>query len=541
MKIERKPMKLGDILVAHKIASEEDINSAVAEQKENGGKLGDILVRRGIASKEDIFWALSNQFNISYMPIDKNQIDREIVRVIPEEIARKHNILPLLKVANDLVIVVDDPMQFSVFDDVEKLTGLNVNLCLGKSEEIVEALDHVYGKQMEKITDETIEVLDAVFSKDEIENLSKPRAETLLKKLLHELVRVEGDALHIDKTKNWASVRCRLDGVLKPWLNLPLDLASEIATRIRIFAGMGAVAESYQEGTIDFEYDGKALKSSVVIVQVRGGESIVVRPVPSKKKIPELRELGLTNSQLKELKGAASLKRGMIISAGPRDSGKTTTLRALLKGSGKNKVVILESDSYFGDDKIALGVSNAEELICAFDSALKTDPDAIIIEPSPTVKIIEKAVYASLESVKVGIQLSLPDAFSVISYLMEMDIPHSALASAVNVIVAQRLVRKLCEHCKKPSVAPKGLELRGADVFEPVGCAKCALTGYSGKTTIFEVVVLDSRLRSIIASHLPPDELYELLQREKIAVLKERALELFADGLTSAEEIAEFI
>jgi type IV pilus assembly protein PilB len=135
MKIERKSMKLGDILVAHKIASQEDIESAIAEQKASGGKLGDILVQRGVASREDIFWALSNQFNISYMPVDKNQIDPQIVRIIPEEMARKNNILPLLKVANDLVLVVDDPMQFSVFEDVERLTGLEVNFCLGKSEE----------------------------------------------------------------------------------------------------------------------------------------------------------------------------------------------------------------------------------------------------------------------------------------------------------------------------------------------------------------------------------------------------------------------
>lgn len=541
MKIERKSMKLGDILVAHQIASQEDIESAIAEQKASGGKLGDILVRRGIASREDIFWALSNQFNISYMPVDKNQIDPQIVRIIPEEMARKNNILPLLKVANDLVLVVDDPMQFSVFEDVERLTGLEVNLCLGKSEEITEALDYVYGKKAEKGAEEAIEVLDARFAREEIENIGEPRAEKLLKKLFSEMMKAGGGTLHIDKTRHFAFVRCRLDGFLQAWLKLPVDWGAEIATRVRISAGLGAGSEAYQEGMLALEYEGKSIKCSVLIVAWGSGESIIVKPVAERKKFPELKEVGFATSQLKELSRIASLKRGLVICTGPKNSGKTTTLYACLKGSENSKMVILGGDDTHAGGEISLLVPSGEQLVSTFDLALKTDPDAILIEPTPTLKAIEKAVYESLESVKVGIQLPMPDALSVVSYLLEIGIPASAVASAISIIIAQRLLRKLCEHCKKPAGVPSGLKLKGAQVFEPVGCEKCANTGYSGRVAIFELLIPDSQLRSVIASKPDADELYEILGRMKISVLKERALELFSDGVTSAEEIAEFM
>ncbi|GEM_PF-2123179 len=546
MKLERKPDKLGEILVAHKMSTQEEVDAALGEQKKTGERIGEVLVRRDAASLEDVNWALADQFNISYMPISRDQLDPEIVRIVPEEMARKHRLLPLLKVASDLILVVDDPLQEEALEDVERLTGLDVNICLGKTAEILEALDVVYGAREAGVEEAgSIEPLSKRFPKKELVAAAKDASgASLLDRLLKEAYSSKADAVHIDRIGSGTLVRARIGGRLEPWLKLAGDLGGSISTRVRVLAGIGAVSGKGEFGELQWELDGKARRLSVAILPASNGETILLRPAHETITIPPLKDLGLTKAQLKQVRSIVELRRGLIVTTGPRASGKTTTLYAIFHEADPmlEKLVAIEDEPVgMTDLSLSLTVNPSDDLNAILDSALAADPDAVLIQPIPTQEVLDKAIHEALQGIKVGIQLPLTDTAAALSFLLSGDVPAQAVAGALSGVIAQRIVRTLCNKCKKPSKQPAGLKLKDAKPHRAEGCNACKGTGYAGRMAIYEVVIPDANLRAMLGARPDTAAIRSALSDLEIVTLRDRALAMYAEGIVSVEEIAEFI
>jgi len=546
MKLERKPDKLGDILVAHEMTSQDAIDAALGEQKKTKERMGQILARRGAASAEDVNWALANQYNISYMPVSQDQVDPEIVRIVPEDMARRSHILPLLKVANDLIAVVDDPLQESVFEDIERLTGLDLSICLGKTSEIQSALETVYGARAEGVEEESsILPLSERFARKELAELADDlTGAKLLDRLLIEAAASGAETVHLDQIGPSAIVRARIAGRLEAWWKLAGDLKGVLSTRVRVLAGIGATEDAVATGELHREVDGKHYNLLVSLFTAANGESLLLKPQREAVDIPSLKDLGFTKAQLKQVRSLAELRRGLIVSTGPRASGKTTTLYSIFNESDPlvEKLVAIENESSgAGDRALSLLVTTGDDLDAIMKTALAADPDAVLIQPMPTPAVLERAIHEALQGIKVGIQLPLGDSAEALSFLLSGAIAAQVVAGSIAGVIAQRIVRTLCEKCKKPDKAPASLKIKDAKPHRAEGCPACNGTGYAGRTAIFEVVIPDTDLRALIASRPDIAAIRSALSHIETVTLRERALMLYSDGLTSAAEIAEFI
>lgn len=546
MKLERKPDKLGEILVAHKMASQEAIDAALSEQKKTRERIGQALVRRGAASPEDVNWALANQYNISYMPVSLDQVDPEIVRIIPEDMSRRNRILPLIKVANDLIAVVDDPLQESVFADIEKLTGLDLSICLGKTSEIQSGLDVVYGARAEGAEEESsIASLSERFTRKELAELANDlTGANLLDRLLKETIAADAEAAHIDHIGSATLVRARIGGRLEAWWKLGGDLKGILSTRVRVLAGIGATGDAGATGELHRELDGKPCDLVVSILPAANGESLLLKPHREAIEIPPLKDLGFTKAQLKQVRSLAGLRRGMIVTTGPRASGKTTTLYSIFNEGDPltEKLVAIEDEPVGVSDLcLSLRITKGDTLGTVLDAALSTDPDAVLIQPIPTPDALERAIHEALQGIKVGIQLPFADSASALSFLLSGAVPAQAVAGALAGVIAQRIVRTLCEKCKKSDKMSANLKLKDATPHRAEGCSACNGTGYAGRMAIFEVLIPDADFRALLASRPDVAAIRAALARLETVTLRDRALDLYAEGQTSVEEIAEFI
>jgi type II secretory ATPase GspE/PulE/Tfp pilus assembly ATPase PilB-like protein len=460
--------------------------------------------------------------------------------------ARRNRILPLLKVATDLIIVVDDPLKQDVFEDVEKLTGLNVSICLGNTSEIESALDKVYGAKEEGVvTESELQPLSERFSKPEIAPIEQDKTgAALLDRLLKEVYSSGAEALHIDRIGAETLVRARIGGRLEAWFKLAGDVGAALSTRVRVLGGIGAVKEEGISGEFEREVEGKSRKFQVTVLPASNGESILLRPHKEAITIPPLKDLGFTRSQLKQVRAFATLHRGLIVTTGPRSSGKTTTLYSIFGESDPTaeKLVTIEDEPVgIKDLGIALHMTDSTKLSALLEAALSADPDSILIQPVPTQDVLERAIHEALQGIKVGIQLPFADSIAALSFLLSGSAPSQAVAGAISGVIAQRILRTLCDKCKKPDKLLPGLKTKDAKPCRPEGCEACKGTGYAGRVAIFEVVAPDSEFRILLGSKPDAAAIRTALANTELVTLRDRALELYSEGLTSAEEIAEFI
>ncbi|MCF7874151.1 MAG: Flp pilus assembly complex ATPase component TadA [Candidatus Omnitrophica bacterium] len=562
-----KYKRLGDILISEGMITKEQLAQALKKQEESGGKLGELLVDLGYIEEKQIAVALSKQLGIAYISKASGKLkpvpDQNLEELIPHDFAIKNIVLPLSRSLNSITVVMADPLDLILIDNIKKMTGCEVNIVVSIKRDILEAIEQFYGK--EKMLRSAIEA-----SKDEdkedigIKEISSEETDLSLDKMVAQaeeapvvklvdlIIRqaIEEDAsdIHIEPHHNDLKLRYRIDGVLYEMPSPSIALYLPIISRIKILSRMDIAEKRLpQDGGFMVRINKRLIDLRVSMLPTIYGEKAVLR-ILDKSRVPlDLAKLGFFPEELELIRKGIKSSYGLVLLTGPTGSGKSTTLYAALnevKTASKN--IITAEDPVEYRIKAINQVQVKPEIGFTFANALKSflrqDPDVILVGETRDLETAEMTIRAALTGHLVFSTLHTNDAASTVNRLVDIGLPLYLVTASLRLIIAQRLVRKLCPSCKEPYEVskedlPEGVELDSQVIYKPKGCDKCNSIGYKGRSVITEVVLLDNEIKREIHRGATPVEIMQVAKKKGSYTLLESGLKRVAEGITSLEEV----
>lgn len=556
----RKKVKLGSLLVSKNVISNEELESALKEQKKRNLMLGETIVELGYASQKQINEALCESLGIEFVDMRAVEVPEEILGLLEDSFMRKNLLVPLgyhKEDAGSLRVAMADPTNIYAMDDVNIITGKQVIPYLADGSAIMAFLDRVISsKEAQNIIDKYKKEQEVLVSKEEEDRERDRQADieaapivVLINNLIEAAVRNRASDIHIEPNRDNIRVRYRIDGSLREVLNYENSLYSALVTRIKIIANMDISEKRRpQDGRITIDVDGKEYDIRVSGLPTIYGEKFVMRIAAKEgfNKSPE--ELGFNDTDLKVFKDILKNTHGIILVTGPTGSGKSTTLYSALSKLNKNDVNIITVEdpveaNIDGVNQVQVNTKANLTFANALRSILRQDPDIIMIGEIRDSETAEIAVRASITGHLVVSTLHTNSTASTVSRLEDMGIENYMIADSVVGIIAQRLVRKLCT-CKKRTLATEsqkhllGLEAdKDYEVYEPVGCKLCNNTGYYGRTAIYEIMKITPRVKKLIIENAGADRILEEARKEGMTTLRDSGTRLVLEGVTSMAEM----
>jgi type IV pilus assembly protein PilB len=562
--------RLGEILVRDSLISSDQLKQALDYQKREGGRLGTCLVKLGLVSDEDITAVLSRQYGVPSINLKFYEVDPLVIKLIPQETAVRYQIVPLSRVGSTLTIAMTDPTNVFAMDDIKFMTGFNVEPVVASESAISEAIGKFYGAA------ESVEELDKVMKdlagEDAALELSQEEADMdlaslekaaeeapiikLVNLILTDAVKRGASDIHVEPYEKEYRVRFRIDGILQNVMSPPMKLRDAITSRIKIMAKLDISEKRLpQDGRIMIKYlkDGKKkeLDFRVSTVPTLFGEKIVMRLLDKENLRLDMTKLGFEQESLEKFAKAILRPYGMVLVTGPTGSGKTNTLY-----SSVAKLNTLETNIMTAEDPVEFqlaGINQVqmkEQIGLNFASALRAflrqDPNIILVGEIRDFETAEIAVKAALTGHLVLSTLHTNDAPSTISRLMNMGIEPFLVATSVNLICAQRLVRRVCSQCKEPmNITPQALvdagytteEAKTTTVYHGRGCGTCNNTGYKGRVGLYEVMEINDELKELILVGASALELRKKALDNGMITLRRSGLIKIASGQTTMEEV----
>jgi type IV pilus assembly protein PilB len=565
--------RLGDLLVKEKVITPEQLEQAMKAQKESpNSRLGGILVKLGFLTDEDVTNFLSRQYGVPAINLSFFEIDSAVVKLIPHDTAKRYQILPLSRVGASLTIAMVDPTNVFAMDDIKFMTGFNIEPVVASETAIMEGIEKAYNVSA---PEENLEAVMASMSEDEADvelqaeeedvglaALEKSADEAPIVKLVNiiltEAVKRGASDIHVEPYEKEYRVRFRIDGMLQPIMSPPMKLKDAITSRIKIMAKLDIAEKRLpQDGRIKIRFaDGeggtKEIDFRVSCLPTLFGEKIVLRLLDKDKLMLDMTKLGFEPAALRKLETAISKPWGMVLVTGPTGSGKTNTLYSSIA-----KINTLETNIMTAEDPVEfnlVGVNQVQvreniglNFAAALRSFLRQDPNIILVGEIRDFETAEIAVKASLTGHLVLSTLHTNDAPSTISRLMNMGIEPFLVASSVNLICAQRLVRRVCARCKQDhphaqqALVEAGFTPEEAATVTPKkgkGCEHCNSTGYKGRVGLYEVMEITEDIRELILVGASALELRRKAMDEGMITLRRSGLQKVMDGVTTIEEVA---
>lgn len=557
---------MGKILLQEGVLRAEELERAFREMTP-AEFISDAIVRLGIASESRILKAMQDNLKVEYIDLREAQLQAAAVKFLPRELCEKNRILPVRLDGNQLTIAMADPSDIYKYDNISVMTGLKVVPLLASSSEILSQLKLFYGERDADINAESAEVdelapfdeIDIVIEDEdgdlniaELINISDvPPVIRIVNAIISEAIRYRASDIHIEPKTKYTLIRYRVDGMLHSKIKVPADLHSAVVSRIKILAKMDiAERRRPQDGRITVKAGVRIVDMRVSCLPSMNGEKVVLRMLDKSAAIKSLSDLGVMPSDLKKLQLMAARPQGVIISTGPTGSGKTTMLYSILASimdPSKNFETIEEPVEYFLEEATQVAVREKIGLTFAqvLRSTLRQDPDIILVGEMRDFETADVAFKAALTGHLVFTTLHTNSSVASITRLMDMEIKPYIIASALQGIIAQRLVRRICPACII-EVAPdpellKSLKVQPGALGEKVsrgkGCDKCNNSGYSGRVGIFELFVMTNDYRHIISSGYRESELLQLAKTEGMRTLVEDGIEKVKARLTTLEEV----
>ncbi|HBY56375.1 MAG TPA: type II secretion system protein GspE [Candidatus Atribacteria bacterium] len=555
--------RIGEILLNQGLITSQQLEEALKAQKEgNKKKLGEILVDMGALSREELYEVLQYVYETEYVDLSNYVIDPEVISLIPEKTALQFTLIPISKNKDELVVAMANPLDVYAIDFVKDYTKVKKIKCmLAPEEDIVNAINSYY-KLGEY--DDIIEKLDTevVFKEEEKEEDSKKLEAIsreapiiqLVNMLIVQGVKDRASDIHIEPNERGLLIRFRIDGMLHDIRTLPNKIKSAVTSRVKILAKMDIAERRIpQDGRFQVQFGTREVDLRVSTIPTVFGEKTVLRLLDKSKGLIKLEHLGFLPKQLTQFKSMISKSYGIILLTGPTGSGKTTTLYAALnKVNSKDKNIITVEDpvEYRLDrinqiqiiPKINLTFANA------LRSILRQDPDIIMVGEIRDIETAEIAVQAALTGHLVLSTLHTNDAASALTRLIDMQVEPFLISSSVIGVIAQRLVRVICEKCKEEYIPSEEVlsELNIKNnlknnskikLYRGKGCSFCKNTGYYGRTSIYELIELDEEIRSLIVSKASSDVIKEVAIKKGMMTLKNSGLEKAMQGITTIEEV----
>ncbi|MCI7604078.1 MAG: Flp pilus assembly complex ATPase component TadA [Blautia massiliensis] len=557
MAIRRERMRLGDLLIKQNVLTEEELKKALELQKGSGKKIGEVLVDNGFITEEMIVRALQMQLGLKVVQLAGVTIPKEVRGLVSVDLLKKYTCIPFELDpynANILHLAMADPMDMMAIDDISIVTNLQVEPYIATTRDIRTAIDRWYGAS---------ETLDAArrFTKEREQLRVNTGEETgadvsdapivqLVRSLLEQAIRQRASDIHIEALESKVRVRYRIDGALYEKMVYDNSLLPAISTRIKIMGGMDiSEKRKPQDGRMTIMVDRQEYDIRISSVPTVHGEKIVMRISSKLSLTKNKKELGLAPDELKRFDHMLSAPYGIIFVTGPTGSGKSTTLYTALSELNKEAVNIVTVEDPVEADIEGINqiqVNNKVNLTfaSALRSILRQDPDIIMIGEIRDRETAGIAVQASITGHLVVSTLHTNNAAGTLNRMADMGVERYLIADSVVGVIAQRLVRKLCPHCRKKRLATeeekrllKQDTYKEMEIYEPTGCDLCNHTGYFGRTGVFEIMEVNEEIRDLIAEGGSSEELENAAKRAGMCTLHDNGIRYVLEGITSIEEM----
>ena len=563
--------RLGEILIKENLITADQLKQAIEYQKKNNGRLGSCLMKLGFVRDDEITQVLSRQYGVPSINLKYYEVEPAVIKLIPQETAVRYQVVPLSRVGATLTIAMTDPTNVFAMDDIKFMTGFNVEPVVASETDINEAIQKFYGdvssgeelnKVMKDLTAEDDAALEISAEEDEMDAASLERAAEeapiikLVNLILTDAVKRGASDIHVEPYEKELRVRLRIDGILQNVMSPPLKLKDAITSRIKIMSKLDISEKRLpQDGRIMLKYmrDGKKkdLDFRVSTVPTLFGEKIVMRLLDKENLRLDMTKLGFEQKSLTMFERQILRPYGMVLVTGPTGSGKTNTLYSSVSrlNTPETNIMTAEDPVEFqlaGVNQVQMKDQIGLNFATALRAFLRQDPNIILVGEIRDFETAEIAVKAALTGHLVLSTLHTNDAPSTISRLMNMGIEPFLVATSVNLICAQRLVRRICVGCKEPLEVPEQAlldagytadELKTTTVYQGKGCATCNNTGYKGRAGLYEVMEINDELRELILVGASAIELKKKALENGMITLRRSGLTKVASGQTTLEEV----
>ena len=535
---------LEELLVREKIITQSQLEEVNAIQRQTGQATFYILIDHKFAKEKDVLRILAKSLGMDYLDNLSFNTSPDAIRVFPENLARKYRMTPLKVDEGTLTLATSNPFNLNAVEDIGMILGINIQTVLAPKVEIDSTIERLYSK---KILDKAkINQTDPSEINDENDVESSPIVR-IVNNLIMEAYKRNASDIHIEPEANYTRVRLRIDGDLVKYINFDNDMHSLISTRIKIISGLNIAEKRIpQDGSFQFNYEFKKIDIRVSTLPTPYGENIVLRLLGADQNIEySLSGLGLSPKTLEIIEKAIKVPHGIILVTGPTGSGKTTTLYSILsKLAIPSKAIKTVEDpierKFEGITQVQVNQKAGLTFAAGLRSILRQDPDIIMIGEIRDGETAEIAIRAAITGHLVLSTIHTNDALSSVVRLVDMGIEPFKVGSSLVCVIAQRLIKRNCIHCKEQlelsSTEKRLLRVDFDHVYKGRGCDKCNHTGYSGRLAAFEIVLVDQKLEELISKNASMETLRAYAIEKKMQMLRDEVIEFLNQGLTSVDE-----
>ena len=555
--------RIGELLVQKNVITADQLQRARQEARSKGERLGHQITKLGYLQESELTDFVAKQYGLPTIDLTDFEIDPDVIRLVPEEVAVKHTVIPVNRAGATLILATADPSNIFAIDDIKFLTGYNVEVVVASEEQIKAAIDRYYDQSSsfaDVMGDLDVEDLELVQDDDDVDvnELARESEDAPVVKLVNliltDAVKRNASDIHIEPYEKEFRVRYRIDGVLYEVMKPPLKLRNAITSRIKIMSELDIAERRLpQDGRIKLKMGrGKEMDFRVSVLPTLFGEKVVLRLLDKSNLQLDMTKLGFEPQQLAVFKDCIHRPYGMVLVTGPTGSGKTTTLYSALSELNKvsENISTAEDPVEFnlaGINQVQMHEDIGLNFAAALRAFLRQDPDIIMVGEIRDFETAEIAIKAALTGHLVLSTLHTNDAPSTVNRLLNMGIEPFLVASSVNCIVAQRLARRICEDCKekdvetvKQALIDAGCteeEAAKAVVYKGRGCRSCSDTGYKGRVALYEVMELTEPLKEFVLNGASAMELKREAIRGGMTTLRRSALNKLLEGITTLSEV----
>jgi type IV pilus assembly protein PilB len=561
------PGRLGELLVRENLITLQQLQRAQDTQRKAGGRLGFNLTKLGYIEESELTAFLSKQYGVPSINLSDFEIDTEVIKLVPREVAEKHQVIPVNRAGASLIVAMADPSNIFAIDDLKFLTGYNIEVVVASDGAIKQSIERYYSHE-EQSSELNYDEVMAEFDEDEIEvggeeeqinvvDLERSAEDAPVVKLVNliliDAIKKGASDIHIEPYEKDFRVRYRIDGVLYEMMKPPLKLKAAITSRLKIMSQLDIAERRLpQDGRIKLKLGkGREMDYRVSCLPTLFGEKIVLRLLDKGNLQLDMTKLGFDPRPLALFKDAIKRPYGMVLVTGPTGSGKTTTLYSALSELNKSTVNISTAEdpveyNLHGINQVQMHDDIGLNFAAALRSFLRQDPDIIMVGEIRDFETAEIAVKAALTGHMVLSTLHTNDAPSTVSRLLNMGIEPFLVTASVNLILAQRLARRICSECKQPIDVPESAlldiqvkpnEVGSFQVFKGQGCPTCSETGYKGRVAVYEVMEFSEELKEFVINGASAAEIKAEAIRLDMETLRMAAVGKLKAGATTIEEV----
>lgn len=556
----KEKKRLGNILVKSGKITSYQLQEALKLQKAVGKKLGEILVDNNMLTEDEIIDSIEEQTGIKKIDLNTVKFDRKAITLVSENLCKKYHLIPFGFENNKIKVTLSDPLNIFAIDDVAISTGFEIESYISKRDEIKKFIGIYYSSEQvnnaalelnKEINAKSIETSKVIKNTDLYDKTSSAVVK-MVDYMIKNAIEMNASDIHIEPFENKIRIRYRIDGKLKETSNLEVETLMPIVTRIKILASLNIAERRIpQDGRIMYSLDGEEIDLRVSCLPVVNGEKVVIRILNTSNMKLTKEKLGLDKENIKKLNRIINNPHGIILVTGPTGSGKSTTLYTILSELNKSDVNIVTVEdpveyTLEGVSQVSVNEKAGLTFASGIRSILRQDPDIVMIGEIRDEETAEIAIRAAITGHLVLSTLHTNDAPSALVRLVDMGIKHYLLSSSIVGIMAQRLVRKVCTHCREEysaSIEEKRILKQDINssltLYKACGCGYCNNTGYSGRIGIYEIMEMTRKHREAIGRGASVDEIRDMSIKNGMTTLKEEAIKLVLQGITTIDELAD--